>query len=207
MEEYLVRLLGDIETGKQDLPKLFNTVLQIHCAPNLARTQTEALFENFRVSIRGSIRRAPSSITWASALLKMNTSGEDATNLITQWNAASSKSSWLTGAKASAVKQLLHLPKDVLHTLQSHASMLGWDQCALSDEALSCKKLFPPFTFRVLQSKEWTNRGKVSVTSCTLMFRAMFSKFEGCPQRFRTKPAKAQWEEAKGLLGRWAFGT
>lgn len=192
----IVVLLDHRVNIAEDHPKLYETICQIYVFHCWVKSQQEALYANFRVSVRGSIRRAPSSVTWASSLIKLQVSESDANAILTTWNATASKSAQIHGHKATVVKQLLSLPPGVQALLFQHSSAFGWENSCLSDEALSSKKLYPPYTFRVISSKEWTQRGRVTTRSCELMFRAIFRRFEACPARFRQKTAKPQFEEA-----------
>lgn len=178
---------------------LRNTVQKIHVQRVLLATNRDAMFQNFKLSVRGGIRRPPHCMTWVLALMKTS---DDASSAIRMWNSMTSRNGQLQGGKAMAVKNVMDaMPRPAINLIESHISRLGWDNCSLTDEVLASKRIVPGYTFRVLADKAWSNRTKVSEASCLSMLRWMFHKFESSPPGFRTKPTKATWEEAQTRHG------
>ena len=137
---------------------------------------------NFKISIKGSLRKAPSIMCWVSAVQNLMVYGGgkvDVPALIKKFNAQSSSAFQLIGAKAQAVRALLEdFPDAALEHLQSHVQAVGWQSCAFTDDALSSKKLLPGHTFRLVSgSKVWTALGKVTEESATLAIEHAVNKF------------------------------
>ena len=97
----------------------------------------------FGRSTRGSIRQAPSCITWLTMLRRLQTTGcSDPLVVIKEWNEQASKASSLTGGKALTVRLLLEkAPAEITDILVSHSSQHGWAICAFSDDCLATKKV------------------------------------------------------------------
>lgn len=55
----------------------------------------------------------------------------------------------------------------------SHVSELGWDACVFSDDALANKRILPGFCFKHISDKAWSERGRVTPASMTVMVRHM----------------------------------
>ena len=72
------------------------------------------------------------------------------------------------------------MPSNVLGLVTSHVSKYGWDNCALSDDVLQNKRVFPPYVFRAA-SREWTARGKVANDSMYFAVQQLLNKFERPP--------------------------
>jgi hypothetical protein len=151
----------------QALPKLFSSLVSGCWVQRLhLNTKREEMFFNFRISQRGSIRRPPSSLTWALSLrsLAEQYGEKDAAVVIKQWNTMSAKSGQLGGGKVASVRNLLEAcPPAALNMIIQHVHRHGWDNCAFSDDSLGSKKIWPGWQFRCTTSKTWTNRLKVGM--------------------------------------------
>ncbi len=180
--------------------ELYRSALRIHAHYVPYRTKRDALFANFQMSSRGSIRKPPHSLTWVAALRKLNVGGDrDAGAIVRAWNATVSRASALTGAKSMSVRLVLEqMPDEAYAVLVAHVSACGWDACAVSDDALGSKKIYPGWTFRHT-TKEWTQRGVVTPPSTVLMMNYMVRSFERTPTQVRKKPDRGQWEEAANV--------
>ena len=72
--------------------------------------------------------------------------------IIKTWNKSAAKSMQLVGAKAQGVKNVMEkAEKDTIDLIKKHVSMHGWDKCALNEDILASKKVWPGQHFRV----EW----------------------------------------------------
>ena len=180
----------------ESCPKLVQTLQRVHVQSIVHATPSEAMFFNFKMSVRGSIRKPPNVITWVLCLQKLKVLDAGAT--IRAWNQSSSKGSLLMGSKAAAVKLVLdQMPKESLHAVQQHVGrMTSYESSAVSDDVLGNKRLYPGHHFKSA-SKGWENRGKVTETSFKVMVCFMIKSFEATPATIRTKPNKAKWEEAR----------
>lgn len=153
------------------------TARTIYCFNQKLLTKKEEVFFNFKLSIRGAIRQAPNVIQWCFTLKNLNSHGEnDATALIKEWNTQSSKAGQLTGGKLYAVKQvLIGMPMVILLFLENHISLLGWGNCAYSDDSLSNKKVYPGHCFKS-PKPGWTDR--VLVTERSMLLHMMMTVSE-----------------------------
>ena len=97
----------------------------------------------FKLSVRGSIRQAPSVITWITTLSNMKQWGPmDPQTAIKDWNAEAPPSGKLVGAKATAVQLLLDkMPEATLKMIIDHVSVHTWSASLFSDECLASKKI------------------------------------------------------------------
>ena len=94
-------------------------------------TLREQTFHNFKLSLRGSMRRPPSVMSWVVVLHIMQGAGDnDIGAIIRHWNKDSPKSAQLTGVKAQSVKHLLeNATGPTLDLLAQHVSTYGWEHC------------------------------------------------------------------------------
>ena len=129
------------------------------------------VFENFRLSGRGSIRRPPNCLTWVASLGKLHGTGDrDFTTIIKGWNGVCSSNMALTGRKALAVRNLMEkMSRPTLELLTNLVSEYGWEDMPFTEDTLSSKRIWPGHTFRVDGSKVWTARQCVSAKSLHLM--------------------------------------
>ena len=152
----------------------------------------DMLFQNFRISVRGSIRRPPHVLTWVSALAKTR---EDPAVVIKAWNARSSRAGQLLWAKAVAVRQILsYMPKTTLRLALEHINKVGWEASVLTDDVLGSKNIYPGFSWRP-SAKEWHARLKVTSESSDILFAYMINKHTSARQK--VKPTRLSWEEAQ----------
>ena len=79
-------------------------------------TLQDEVFHNFRLSLKGSIRKPPNFLTWIQVLTKLKSCGyEDSAAVIARFNLTVAKSMQLAGQKATAVGNLMNLmPPEVL---------------------------------------------------------------------------------------------
>ena len=131
------------------------------------------------MSLRGSIRKPPSLLAWIGTLQGLKQHGyEDSAAVISRFNGSVAKSFQLQGSKATAIGNIMtHCPQSLIDLLQDHASKYGWENCVLSDDNLSSKKILPNFVFRA-PHKAWKRFTAMSPKSCELTFRRLMSEFE-----------------------------
>ena len=155
----------------------------------------EEVFHNFKLSLRGSIRRPPNLLTWVGALSQLKLKGyEDSAGVIARFNSTVGSSFQLAGAKAAAVGNLMsHFPPLLLDLLQAHVSKFGWDSCVLSDDSLSSKKILPLFVHKS-PHKAWKKFCAMSTSATTLTFRRLIRDFEKAPPFGRRKADKSTIE-------------
>ena len=155
----------------------------------------DEVFYNFRVSLRGSIRRPPNLPTWVGTLSQLKQKGyEDSAAVISRFNSGVGKSFQLVGSKATAIGNLMSLfPADLLTLLQAHVSKYGWDSCVLSDDNLSAKKILPNYVHKS-PHKSWKKLAAMSVVSTTLTFRRLTRDFDKMSPHARRKADKATME-------------
>jgi len=125
-------------------PELLKSIQIIYAYRLLFVSKKDEILDNFKRSIRGSIRRPPNIMTWVVVLTNLKKHGEDAASVVRQHNAQNARLGQLVGAKAQAVKNILDsLPSEALAVVVSHVQRLGWDDCVFSDDSLSSKKYLP----------------------------------------------------------------
>ena len=118
-------------------PKLAQTACMIHVQVVHVVDMVALAFENAKLSIRGSIRKAPNVITWMGMLRKLTQSGaHNAQALIKQWNDQASKDHKLTGAKMTSLVQLLSLSEVCMDALEQFIGMFGWESSPFSEHSL-----------------------------------------------------------------------
>lgn len=139
----------------------------------------EEVLTNFRISIRGSLRRAPSLVTWVGVLANLQKHGySEPADLIRKYNATVPKPQQLVGGRAVAVKNMLtSFPADALTMLMGHVSKHGWEGCAFTEDALSSRKILPDFTPRG-SSKAWNARLKLDAFIVNLLFKRVVHEWD-----------------------------
>ena len=60
----------------QECPHLYDSVRKLHAYITNFVSKRDEIFENFRLSARGSIRKPPNCLTWVSALLSLQNAGD-----------------------------------------------------------------------------------------------------------------------------------
>ncbi len=180
-------------------PLLHHSALRLQCQHVHIGTHRERLFYNFKLSVRGSIRRAPHVFTWVQALQRMAAQQDgDAMHVIRAWNQQASKSTQLTGAKYCAVHNVLKLmPATCVEVACAHIGAYGWDQSCFSEHVLQSKRIFPPHTFRVISNRTWAGRGVVTEESMFLMLKWVITEFEGHPDKCKSRVSRARFEEVR----------
>jgi len=181
----------------QVAPELWQSLRDVHCINLQFGTLREQTFANFKVSVRGSVRQAPSPISWVVMLLRLSKKGDNDTgNIIKLWNKDNIKSAHVTGGKAQAVKNCLELlDESTLQLVVDATSKYGWETGPFSEDTLASKKLYPGNHFRTINSKKWTNRQVVTKESCRLTFMRLIKRFGTAPVMFRHKLTKHKSEE------------
>lgn len=177
-------------------PKLFRSMWSIAAHVVTVPSKREELLANFRVSTRGSLRKAPTIMQWVQSLLTLRSCGEtDGPGVIRKYNAENPKSSHLVGGKATAVKNLLeHFPVEALELIIQHVQRQSWPGCCFSDDCLSSKRLLPNHNFRFGTAGLWPSLGKITQKSCLLMVHHVINKFLSTPENCRRKANKADME-------------
>lgn len=147
-------------------------IRELRCVPLRFASAREALFQNFRLAGRGSIRRPPHLLDWVHSLRQLaQKAGErDTAIIIRMWNAQCSQTLQIVGRKAMALKNLMELmPEEGLVLVTEMVSATGWEEGCWTEDALASKRIFPGHVFRVVESKAWTARQTVTKASCVLM--------------------------------------
>lgn len=132
----------------------------------------EALFQNFRLAGRGSIRRPPHLLDWVHSLRQLaQKAGERDTGIVIRlWNAQCAQTLQIVGRKAMALKNLMEqMPEEGLALVAEMVSATGWEEGCWTEDALASKRIFPGHVFRVVESKAWSARQTVTKASCVLM--------------------------------------
>ncbi len=187
-------LLMTFETLKESVQ-----MIHVHCVKHL--TLQDEVFHNFRLSIRGSLRRPPNVMTWVGTLSKLRNKGyQDCTSLIARFNQTVAISFQLIGGKSVAVGNLMNFfSQDLLDYIQAHVSQWGWEGCCLSDDVLSSKKILPTHVFKS-PHKSWKRLVAMSEDSCMLLFRRIFSDHEKAPGKKMEKSTVEQQAERAALV-------
>ena len=70
----------------------------------------DRVFAIMKMSLRGSIRKAPNVVSWVIFLMKAKEKGSaDSSALVRRWNGTATRASHILGPKAQAVKNMLEL--------------------------------------------------------------------------------------------------
>ncbi|CAE7275539.1 unnamed protein product [Symbiodinium sp. CCMP2592] len=184
---------------REAAPLLWKSLQRIQCKSIECSDAQEQLhrFYGFKISSRGSLREAPTAVTWVHALLNLQKTGRyDCQNVLTAWNSRSVKADQVTGGKYMSVKNLLDLPDKARGVVMDTASRLGFKSCPFSDDNLSSKKLVPGFLFRCppkLKNSKWPKMSTVTAESTALCLESAVSSFEASPLRKRL--SKSDLEE------------
>ena len=159
---------------------LYESIRDLHCCSLSYSSQKDALFYNFKVSARGSIRRPPNLVDWVQALqqLALRAGERDTGGIVKRWNAQCSKQMQIVGRKAMALKCLLEqMPQEGLDVVTQVVSASWWEESPWTEEVLACKRIYPGAVFRVDGSKQWTSRQTVVRESCVLMLKRVEGDF------------------------------
>ena len=76
--------------------------------------------------------------------------------------------------------------QDVLSLILGHVSVMGWDACCWSDDALSSKKIYPKYQFPA-KSKKWLPRVKSSEDSMRMLVQRVQATHEKTARFFQKK--------------------
>ena len=76
--------------------------------------------------------------------------------------------------------------QDVLSLILTHVSVMGWDACCWSDDALSSKKIYPKYQFPA-KSKKWLPRVKSSEDSMRMLVQRVQATHEKGARFFQKK--------------------
>ncbi|CAK9020813.1 Uncharacterized protein SCF082_LOCUS15069 [Durusdinium trenchii] len=184
-------------------PQIRSTVTAIFCHHVVHASVQDEVFQNFKLSLMGSIRKPPNLLTWILTLASLKQHGyEDSAAVIQRFNSTVGKSSQLLAAKATAVGNLMtHFPESLLCLMQAHVSKYGWEGCALSDDGLSTKKILPIHVHKA-PTKGWKKYASMSVQATELVFRKLFHDFDSNPQgrRKADRASPEQSAESAALL-------
>ena len=111
------------------LPELMKTAGVVHVTREAVSSKVDQLLQNTKLSFRGSIRKAPSIITWVAQLRGIQA---DVANVIGQWNRiAASKDQRLVGQKATSVSNVMAFPSVAVDILIGMVSQFGWELIVL----------------------------------------------------------------------------
>ena len=156
------------------LPAFYHSVLVVFGHGMAPMSVPDQVVLNFTLSVKGSIRKQPSVISWVTMLDKVRRFGfDDFDSLIKRFNARVSTASQLAGRKAMIVKLLVESwPSAAWAMVRDHVSEVGWDKNVLAEEVLASKKLLPGHQFKA-PNKLWASRSKVSEASWLALKRLL----------------------------------
>jgi hypothetical protein len=99
------------DTVKQVHETLYQSVRAIYAHKLVFADKEAEIFENFKLSQRGEIRRAPNVITWVFTLMELGKKYQltDIGAVLRKWNNMASKSAQLLGGKSQSVKNIMEL--------------------------------------------------------------------------------------------------
>ena len=165
-------MLSASNVAWQVFPELANNIRELRSVSLQFASPRDALFQNFKMAGRGSIRKPPNLIDWVHSLKQLaQTAGErDSGVIIKLWNGQCAAVLQIVGRKAMALKNLLDMmPPAGLELVTRMVSATGWEDGCWTEDALASKRIFPGYAFRCHDSKAWTARQTVTTTSCVLM--------------------------------------
>lgn len=122
--------------------------MKIHAQHLKFASQKAAIFNNFKLSHRGSIRKPPNAVTWVAVLAELQAEhGEkDPAAVIRSWNDDAAKSDRIVGAKSMAVKNIMSkMNAEAQNLLTNHVMKHTWECCAFSEDVLASVKFFPGY--------------------------------------------------------------
>ena len=154
-------------------------------------------FQNASLSARGSIRRAPCTLTWLGTLHLIRESQPqlDGSNIISKWNDQSTKTAQIVGAKRVSLLQLLSCDADAVDVLLAFVSRVGTDGKCFSEDCFANKRIMPGFTPKNF-SPSWNGKLRVTAQSFLSMLKFLIVQFERKPKPLRRLYDKVQIEEA-----------
>ena len=131
-------------------PQLYASLLRIYVVFTPKNSKREEATENFIISCRGSIRRAPDLLAILYMILNLRDSGDrDYIGFVKALNSKAARCHQITGSKASDLRLLVEsLDRHVLDLLMDHVSRHGWSNAWTSEDNLASKKLYPPHQHR-----------------------------------------------------------
>ena len=178
------------------LPAFYHSVLVVFGHVMAPMSVPDQVVLNFTLSVKGSIRKQPSVISWVTMLDKVRQLGfDDFDSLIKRFNARVSTASQLAGRKAMIVKLVVESwPSAAWAMVRDHVSEVGWDKNVLSEEVLASKKLLPGHQFKA-PNKLWASRSKVSEGSLMLVRNRLLRDFGKLQKGVARKITRAAFEE------------
>ena len=153
---------------------------------SLADSEEAIAFENAKLSVRGSIRKAHDVVTWLGvfSLMKKKQHAFDASALVNKWNKDASKQSQIVGTKKVALLNLLTLEDEAVDFLIGVVSTHGDTHC-FQEDAFANKKIMPGNGPLIRSSPLWTSRLKVSPASFMGMLKMCIANFVRRPVAIR----------------------
>ena len=171
-------------------PKLHSSLQSIHaCVPVLNPTMETIVLKNAQLAQRGAIRKPMDVFTWVGVIKKLGTGeGLDAKHLMAKWNSEyATKDFKLTGGKRMAIMNLLSAPSHGVNVILKQVGRLGGENVAISEEAMSDKRLFPGHAWKQFQLPVWAKLLKATPESFNLMCDMMGAQFDSGPAVFAKK--------------------
>lgn len=168
----MIVLLQLADPCGQVFPTLFWQIREIRCLFFDQVLPRDALFHNFKLAGRGSIRKPPNLVDWVHSLrqLEKRAGDRDTQSIIKTWNGQCTQALQIVGRKAQALKNLWeNFPEKALDILTDMVSTFGWEESGWTEEGLASKRILPGYVFRCTTSKSWTARQTVTKESCVLM--------------------------------------
>ncbi|CAK9085627.1 unnamed protein product [Durusdinium trenchii] len=185
--------LSEVHVGLQQ------SLQRIWCVHVELTNRQEELFYNLRVAVKGSVRTAPTAVTWVNSLLELAKTGDkDLQATLNAWNAQAPKSDKVTGQKFLTVKNLLDLPSECRQAMFAYINKYGFDSSPYTEDLLSSKKLLVSFTFKttkVPKTSPWAGHwAKVTKEALNLWITCLNAKWDRSQKGGRRQPTKAEGE-------------
>ena len=178
-------------------PELATSIKYIHCHITEGHSKVQEVLHNFKVSVRGELRKGPSIMTWVQTLQTLRGFGEtDVPSIIRRFNSDVPKEHQLLGQKAQSVKNLLDIfPACALELVREHVQQCGWSSCCFSDDCLSSKKVLPGWKWRNGCQGHWPEWSKATDHSCLLMLKRAIAQFTSTDEDKRKKLSRGELEK------------
>ena len=163
---------------------------------------------NFKLSVKNSIRKAPTVFSHVHLMMQLKSYGvDDWTSVTRKWNGMTVSAHKVAGSRAVCLKLLItQCPSSVLDKIMDHVVEHG-SSAVWGEDALGSKKLYPGNQFSSPKSKKWLPRIRVTEESMALMVNRIHADFEKTPVAIRKKLARTAVEEiAEVAAAVWHLG-
>ena len=153
-------------------PKMLQSFRCVYAHHLLLDTPVEIATKNLKISCTGSIRKPPNAIGMVMMIQRLLSKGlREFGQFAISWNKTAPRAYKIQGQMQVTMKNLFDkAPAAGLTLLLAHVQKFGWDNCAVHNESLNNKRIYPGAQF-ACKTRDWQNRLKITDESFILHVR------------------------------------